>query len=697
MRARSIILAILLLLGAHALTEESQAAPKDPFLWLEEVEGARALAWVNSQNTRSLAVLQADARYQALEAQALAIAQDRRRLPLGGIGGGFVWNFWQDESHVRGIWRRSPLGAYASGAPIWETILDVDALAAKEGKNWVFKGAECLEPEWRLCMIELSDGGKDAVVWREFDIERKAFYEAGFALAEAKSGVTWKDQDTLLVATDLGPGSLTESGYPFVLKSWSRGQTLSQAPEILRGQASDVALNSFSLRDEAGTQGQFAVEANTFFSSTLWLLAKEGPIQLTLPEKSSLRGMHKGELIFTLEQEWSIGGKTYPAGALLSMPLKEATSPNPSIRSLFWPGPRESIEDLAITKGAVLVAAFQDVKGRLLRFGFDGRAWLESQIPMPQAGSISLTGSDVAEEVAFATFQSHLKPSTLFSINARGQAKAIQALPDQFDAEGAEVFQYEAVSSDGTKIPYFLVQPKGAARDGAAPTLLYGYGGFQISQTPSYSAYFGKLWVERGGSYVIANIRGGGEFGPAWHQAGLKLKRQIVYDDFIAVAEDLISRKVTSPRRLGIMGGSNGGLLMGVMLSQRPELFRAAVVQVPLLDMLRYHKLLAGASWVDEYGSPEVKAERAWLQKLSPYQNLRKRADFPIPFLVTSTKDDRVHPGHARKYGAKLEKLGMPFLYYENTDGGHSAAANQKEQAKRRALEFTYLSQRLMD
>lgn len=697
MRARSIILAILLLLGAHALTEESQAAPKDPFLWLEEVEGARALAWVNSQNTRSLAALQADARYQALEAQALAIAQDRRRLPLGGIGGGFVWNFWQDESHVRGIWRRSPLGAYASGAPIWETILDVDALAAKEGKNWVFKGAECLEPEWRLCMIELSDGGKDAVVWREFDIERKAFYEAGFALAEAKSGVTWKDQDTLLVATDLGPGSLTESGYPFVLKSWSRGQTLSQAPEILRGQASDVALNSFSLRDEAGTQGQFAVEANTFFSSTLWLLAKEGPIQLTLPEKSSLRGMHKGELIFTLEQEWSIGGKTYPAGALLSMPLKEATSPNPSIRSLFWPGPRESIEDLAITKGAVLVAAFQDVKGRLLRFGFDGRAWLESQIPMPQAGSISLTGSDVAEEVAFATFQSHLKPSTLFSINARGQAKAIQALPDQFDAEGAEVFQYEAVSSDGTKIPYFLVQPKGAARDGAAPTLLYGYGGFQISQTPSYSAYFGKLWVERGGSYVIANIRGGGEFGPAWHQAGLKLKRQIVYDDFIAVAEDLISRKVTSPRRLGIMGGSNGGLLMGVMLSQRPELFRAAVVQVPLLDMLRYHKLLAGASWVDEYGSPEVKAERAWLQKLSPYQNLRKRADFPIPFLVTSTKDDRVHPGHARKYGAKLEKLGMPFLYYENTDGGHSAAANQKEQAKRRALEFTYLSQRLMD
>lgn len=697
MRARSIILAILLLLGAHALTEESQAAPKDPFLWLEEVEGARALAWVNSQNTRSLAALQADARYEALEAQALAIAQDRRRLPLGGIGGGFVWNFWQDESHVRGIWRRSPLGAYANGAPIWETILDVDALAAKEGKNWVFKGAECLEPEWRLCMIELSDGGKDAVVWREFDIERKAFYEAGFALAEAKSGVTWKDQDTLLVATDLGPGSLTESGYPFVLKSWSRGQTLSQAPEILRGQASDVALNSFSLRDEAGTQGQFAVEANTFFSSTLWLLAKEGPIQLTLPEKSSLRGMHKGELIFTLEQEWSIGGKTYPAGALLSMPLKEATSPNPSIRSLFWPGPRESIEDLAITKGAVLVAAFQDVKGRLLRFGFDGRAWLESQIPMPQAGSISLTGSDVAEEVAFATFQSHLKPSTLFSINARGQAKAIQALPDQFGAEGAEVFQYEAISSDGTKIPYFLVQPKGAARDGAAPTLLYGYGGFQISQTPSYSAYFGKLWVERGGSYVIANIRGGGEFGPAWHQAGLKLKRQIVYDDFIAVAEDLISRKVTSPRRLGIMGGSNGGLLMGVMLSQRPELFRAAVVQVPLLDMLRYHKLLAGASWVDEYGSPEVKAERAWLQKLSPYQNLRKRADFPVPFLVTSTKDDRVHPGHARKYGAKLEKLGMPFLYYENTDGGHSAAANQKEQAKRRALEFTYLSQRLMD
>lgn len=696
MQVRTIILAVLTLLGASAMSQPSYAA-KDPFLWLEEVEGARALAWVKSQNTRSLASLQGDQRYGQLEAAALAIAQDRRRLPLGGIGAGYVWNFWQDESHVRGIWRRAKLAAYQVGAPVWETILDIDALAAAEGKNWVFKGAECLEPEWRLCMIELSDGGKDAVVWREFDIERKAFYDAGFVLDEAKSGVTWKDANTLLVATDLGPGTLTESGYPYILKQWSRGQTLAQAPEILRGQPTDVAMNSFSLRDESGTQRQFAVEANTFFSSTLWLLSGDRPVQLTLPEKASVRGLHKGELLFTLEQEWSIGGKTYLSGSLLSTPLDEATSANPTIRTVFWPGPRESIEDIAVTKGAVLVAAFQDVKGRLLRFGFDGRAWVESQIPMPQAGSISLVGSDVNEDVAFATFQSYLKPSTLYALDKRGPAKSIMALPDQFDANGAEVFQYEAVSKDGTKVPYFLVQPKGAPRDGSLPTLLYGYGGFQISQTPSYSTYFGKLWLERGGAYVIANIRGGGEFGPAWHQAGLKLKRQVVYDDFIAVAEDLISKNITSPRRLGIMGGSNGGLLMGVMLDQRPELFHAAVVQVPLLDMLRYHKLLAGASWVDEYGSPEVKAERAWLKKLSPYQNLHKRSDYPLPFLVTSTKDDRVHPGHARKYAAKLEKLGMPFLYYENTDGGHSAAANQKEQAKRRALEFTYLAQQLMD
>lgn len=691
--------AVAILIGACSSVPFIGGKPeaKDEFLWLEEVEGKEALAWVEAHNQPTLAALQADPRYAQLEAEALAIAQDKRRLPLGDIGAGYVWNFWQDEDHVRGIWRRSPLSSYAEGAPVWETILDVDALAAAEGKNWVFKGAACVEPTRRLCMISLSDGGKDATVWREFDVERKQFYEAGFQLPEAKSSVVWRDESTLLVATDFGGGSLTESGYPFLVKAWSRGQTLQDAPTLVRGDEKDVGVWPFALRSDEGEEAFFAIERNTFFTGAYWLLREGKPAKLTLPPKASVQELHKGELVFTIEQDWEIAGKTYPQGALLSMPLREATAPAPRIRMIYGPTARESIESVTASQDAVLVSAYRDVQGKLLRFGFDGEAWLQTETPMPAAGSVGLAGADGGESTAFVTFQSFGQPSTLYAVDRRGQAKAIMALPDQFDAAGAEVTQLEAVSRDGTKVPYFLVRPKGAAADGATPTLLYGYGGFQISQTPSYSAIFGKLWLERGGAYVIANIRGGGEFGPAWHQAGLKTNRQVVYDDFIAVAEDLIARKLTSPRRLGIMGGSNGGLLMGVMLTQRPELFNAAVVQVPLLDMLRYHKLLAGASWVDEYGSPEAPEERAFLEQLSPYHNLQKREDFPLPFFVTSTKDDRVHPGHARKYAAKMEALGMPFLYYENTDGGHSAAANQKEAAKRRALEFTYLSQRLMD
>lgn len=701
MRKLWLAVALAALLGAGAVMGEAEAkrskAPKDPFVWLEEVEGERALEWVRAHNEPTLAALQSDSRFAKLEAEALAIVQDKRRLALGEVAHGFLWNFWQDQTNVRGLWRRSPIAAYAAGKPEWETILDIDALAKAEGKNWVFKGYTCLEPERRLCMIALSDGGKDAVVWREFDMLRKSFYEPGFKLAEGKSGVVWKDINTLMVTTDLGPGSLTESGYPYILKAWSRGQFLADAPEVLRGQPTDVSLRAFKLRSETGEERLFAVEGNTFFTSTYWLLDGDAPAKLTLPEKASVQELHKDELIFTIEQEWAIGGRTYPQGALLSMPLKEATSAAPTIRLLYGPGPRESLEGVTATRDAVLVAAYRDVKGQLLRFSFDGRAWFESQVPMPNNGSIGLAGADPTESLALITYQGFDKPSTLFALDGRLPPRPVQALPEQFDATGVEVSQFEATSRDGTKVPYFIVRPKGAALDGSTPTLLYGYGGFQISQTPSYSSIFGKLWLERGGAYVIANIRGGGEFGPAWHQAGLKTKRQVVYDDFIAVAEDLIARKLTSPRRLGIMGGSNGGLLMGAMLTQRPELFHAAVVQVPLLDMLRYHLLLAGASWIDEYGDPRVPEERAWLEQLSPYNNLVKRADFPVPFIVTSTKDDRVHPAHARKYAAKMEKLGLPFFYYENTDGGHAAAANPKEVATRRALEFTYLSQRLMD
>jgi prolyl oligopeptidase len=675
------------------------ADSSDPYLWLEDVEGERALAWVREHNERSLGQLMRDPRYQKFYDAAVAIAEDKSRIPYGSLRNGWVYNFWQDETNIRGRWRRTRLDSYQSAAPAWELLLDLDALAKEEGKSWVYKGAFCLPPEGRNCLVKLSDGGKDASVYREFDIETRAFVKDGFFVPEAKADVTWKDKDTLLVATDWGPGTLTASGYPFIVKEWKRGTPLADAKEIHRGQATDVGVSPFALYAGPGQRLLGLSEADTFFTASYWLIGESGKLErMTLPAKVSPRALYKGEMIFTIEQDWSVSGKTWKSGSLLSMPTGEVARPAPLVRELMVPGPRDSIDDVATTRSGVLVTSYSNVRGRALRFGFDGKLWSSTPVPLPASGSIGLATTDPTDDVAFVTYEDFIQPTTLYSARVgANQTQAIKSLPPKFDASRYVVDQLEATSRDGTRVPYFVVRSKAFEMNGQAPTLLYGYGGFQVSMLPSYSGTVGQLWLDQGGVYVLANIRGGGEFGPAWHDAGLKLKRQVVYDDFIAVAEDLIKRRITSARKLGIEGGSNGGLLMGVMLTQRPELFHAAVVQVPLLDMLRYDKLLAGASWVDEYGSPEVPEERAWLEKLSPYQNLARRTDFPVPFLVTSTKDDRVHPAHARKYAAKMEALGMPFLYYENIEGGHSAAANLRERAKRIALEFTYLSQRLID
>jgi prolyl oligopeptidase len=576
-------------------------------------------------------------------------------------------------------------------------LLDIDALAAKENANWVFAGANCLEHDDRHCLILLSNGGKDAKIAREYDARTKAFVDGGFSLPEAKSDVAWKDADTLLIATDWGPDTLTDSGYPFVIKETKRGEPLSSAREIIRGKKTDVAAAPGVIESEDGTRLPIAVVADTFFTSTVYRLDRSTPEKVTFPERVTVRGLHKGQLVFTVEEDWTVGGQKFASGSMLSMKLDDTALPAPQISVLYAPGPRESIEDVAVTKDAVMISSTHNVLGRLLCFTFDGRAWAETEIKLP-GGTISLASASPSSTTVFAVGEDPLTPQTLYDIGAKtGAAKPIKALPALFNSAGLKLQQFEATSTDGVKVPYFVVGKPEALTKGEAPTLLYGYGGFQVSMNPTYSPVLGKLWLEAGGVYVLANIRGGGEFGPAWHQAGLKTKRQIVYDDFIAIAQDLIARKITTPRRLGIEGGSNGGLLMGVMLTQRPELFHAAVVQVPLLDMLRYDQLLAGASWVDEYGSPSVPEERKWLEKMSPYQNLKARSDLPEPLFVTSTKDDRVHPGHARKYAAKIEKLGLPFLYYENTDGGHAASANLKERAKRQALEFTYLKRKLMD
>jgi prolyl oligopeptidase len=678
----------------------------DPYLWLEEIEGERAVAWVREQNAHSLPQLENDPRYPQLLADATALANSRDRLPTGGVFEGYYYNFWQDESHVRGIYRRAPLADFArNGNPNWETVLDVDAIAAAENANWVFKGADCLERTSR-CMIALSDGGKDASTYREYDLATRAFVRNGFVVPEAKSGVAWLDQNTLLVATDWGQengsGTMTESGYPFILKRWTRGTALSSATEIMRGQATDVGVFPGVLQDVDGARLPIAIEADTFFESTAWRLDTPQPERFTLPPKSSIQGLHKGHLIATLQEDWTPQGAqsdsgAIPSGALVAIELASSTDPAPHVHTLFAPTQRQSIEAVAITREAILVAGYENVRGRLVRIAH-ASGWVTTTVDLPDTGSISFAGASPTETQAFAVYEDFLTPDTLYALDDHARTpRPVRSLPAQFGASPYITEQYEATSRDGTRVPYFVLRRRDAPLNGENPTLLYAYGGFQVSMTPAYSPNVGKLWLDRGGTYVIANIRGGGEFGPAWHQAGLRTNRQLIYDDFYAVERDLVARRITSPRRLGIMGGSNGGLLMGVMLNQHPEMINAAVVQVPLLDMLRYDQLLAGASWVDEYGSPANAEERAFLETITPYQNLRAREDFPLPFVLTSTKDDRVHPGHARKYVARLQELGLPVLYYENIDGGHSAAANLNEAARRRALEYTYLMQRLMD
>jgi prolyl oligopeptidase len=673
----------------------------DPFLWLEDVEGDTALDWVGSQNARSLALLEADPRYQHLYETALSIITAQDRIPYPYFHAAGLANFWQDEAHVRGLWRKTTLAAYRAPEPAWETVLDIDALAAAEGKNWVYHGGATLPPEDRLALVSLSDGGKDASEWREFDIAAESFITGGFFLPEGKQSAAWLDADTLLVGRDWGPGTLTASGYPFILKRLRRGAPLDRADEVFRGAADDVNVRPAVLRDPDGVvRGTLVFRALTFFESETYLLGDAAPVRLPIPLKSQFREFVSGQILFTLDEAWQWRGRTYPSGALISLDLDACKADAATIEPLlvYAPGPRETIEQVAATHSRVLVTIYRNVQGGAVAYRFANGGWQSTPLSLPENVSMQLVSTSERDESAFIDVAGYLLPNTLYLADlAANTAEPVKSMPARFDASKAVVEQFDAASKDGTKIPYFVVRPRDLVLDGNAPTLLYGYGGFQVSMNPAYSGALGKLWIEPGGVWVVANIRGGGEFGPDWHQAALKEHRQRAFDDFIAVAEDLIARKITSPRRLGIMGGSNGGLLMGAMLTQRPELFRAVVIQVPLLDMLRFHKLLAGASWMAEYGDPDKPEEAAFLQRISPYNNLREGVAYPEVFFLTSTKDDRVHPGHARKMAAKMASMGLPFLYYENIDGGHAAAANLKERARRNALEFTYLFEKLVD
>jgi prolyl oligopeptidase len=676
----------------------------DPYLWLEEVDGERAMAWVNEHNERSLGVLRGDPRYETLHQQALEIVQSQDRIPSPGFNhDGTIDNFWQDATHVRGVWRTTTLDSYRTAEPAWETILDFDALAAAEGKNWVYKGASCLPPDETRCLVMLSDGGKDAVTVREFDRSTKTFVEGGFILPESKGGATWVDENTLLISRDFGPGTLTSSGYPMIVKKLTRGQTIDQAQTVFTGHPTDVSVSGYTLRDADGVvQATLINRGVNFYEGETWRLNADGTTtRLELPAKSNINALVQGQLVVTTDQDWTApSGQEFRTGDVIAWDLDRwLANPATPAQLVIRPGEREAIEGISNTRNKLVVALYENVRGSVYVYEPNPASeWSRTRLNLPQNVTVGVGSASERDDQVFVSVAGYLNPSSLYLADAAtGASDLTKSLPAKFDATGMVVEQFEARSADGTMIPYFVVHKGDMPMDGSNPTLLYGYGGYQVSLLPGYSATVGKLWLERGGVYVVANTRGGGEFGPRWHQAALQENRQRAHEDFQAVALDLEARNITSQPRLGVMGGSQGGLFMGAMLTQRPDLINGAVIQVPLFDMLRFHKLLAGASWMAEYGNPDVPEERAWIERYSPYQNLRAGQPYPEVFIHTSTKDDRVHPGHARKAAARLEELGYPVLFYENTDGGHAAGANLRETARRLALEYAYLSRRLMD
>ncbi|MFN7535201.1 MAG: prolyl oligopeptidase family serine peptidase [Brevundimonas sp.] len=686
-----------------ALTPEGIAAADD-HLALEEVQGAEAMAFVRASNARALAALTTDPRYETFRTEAEAILTSQDRLPSPSFLGDGVGNFWQDAANPRGVWRRTSLDSYATEAPAWEVLLDIDALARAESVDWVFKGANCLAPDDRRCLVSLSEGGKDAVVVREFDTVTKAFVEGGFSLPEGKHRISWLDADTLLVATDFGSGTLTESGYPYIVKALGRGQALAQATEVYRGDAADggYGVNAVVLRDAAG-----AVEAVLFrrpldtFRAETWQWLDGRAVRLDLPQRVGIHGVLGGALVVTPEQDWTVGGAAVEAGTLIAVDLAglRAGAAGASVQTLFDPGPRQSVEDVAVMRDHVLAVVADNVVGTLRRFSpTGGYAWAAETLEVPANSAIGLGDSARSSGRVFVTSQGFLTPPSLGLLPADATApQPLKAATPKFDASTHVVEQYEATSADGTRVPYFVVMPRDLARDGQAPTILFGYGGFQVSFPPAYRAEMGKLWLENGGVFVQANIRGGGEFGPGWHQAALRGNRQRSFDDFIAVAEDLIARGITTPDHLGIYGRSNGGVLTSVAMTRRPDLFDAVVIESPLVDMLRYHLLPAGASWIGEYGDPRVSGDAAFIAEYSAYQRLAPGVDYPRAYITTNTLDDRVHPAHARKFAARLGAMGYDHLYFEDTAGGHSNDADPVANARRWARHYVYLAQQLMD
>jgi prolyl oligopeptidase len=681
-------------LACLAPAARAQDNPPDPFQWLEDIEAPKSMAWVEGQNARSAKRLEADPRYETFHKEALAIFTAQDRIPTPRFRAGGVDNFWQDGAHVHGVWRHTTLAAYRTPSPAWETRLDLDALSKAEGKNWIWKGATCLKPAQTLCLVRLSDGGSDAVEVREYDTAARHFVAGGFRFANGKQNLDWLDPDTLVVDREWVPGQVTTSGYGYVVKIAPRS---GEPREVFSGKPSDVSAQGIVLHGAAGhTDGLLIRRGVTFFENEFSLVRPKGLVRVPLPLKADFQTYVGGQVVFALKQAW--GG--FGAGALISYDLKDLdrdpATAKPAL--VFQPGPRQAIQQVESTRDRLVVDLLEDVKGAVDVYARQGGRWVAHRLALPKDANLTLVDADERSESLFVDSEGFLNPTALWLADAASGAPAkVKSLPARFDGSKDVVEQYWATSTDGTRIPYFVVRPKAAMLDGSTPTLMYGYGGFELAKPPVYLPEMGRIWLERGGAYVIANIRGGGEFGPAWHDAVLREKRQLAFDDFAAVAKDMTARGITSPRRLGIYGRSNGGVLTTVSMTQHPELWNAVVVESPLVDMLRYQKLSAGASWIGEYGDPDVPADRAFIAKYSGYQNLKPGVKYPEAYITTNTRDDRVHPGHARKYAAKLEAMGVPYLYYEQTFGGHANDADPELNARRWARHYVYLAQKLMD
>lgn len=678
----------------------------DPYLWLEEVEGPKALAFAKSESDRTIAHFEKNPQLKKISAELTHIALADDKLPSISLLNGLAYNFWQDKTHVRGIWRRTSLSEFQKAQPKWETLLDLDALAKKENENWVWGGSNCLPPENRHCLLTLSRGGKDASVVREFDLEKKEFVADGFTLPEAKSHITWIDSDTVYVGTDFGPGTLTDSGYPMISKIWKRGQPLAKAQEVFKCRPSDFSADSYVGFTEKKSY-RFHYHVISFSEIEIWYEDEQGHrTLLPLPSSSEMAGIFEDSFLFVLRKDLKTKAKTILAGSLVALPISQVKNKDKALETLevlFSPEKKRFLDSVRVGKSAIYLNILDNIQGKVVRLTHTetmsgNKTWQSTDIHFGDKGIAQVSSVSAFDNEYLISYTDFLVPVSIYHGTYSEQEKPwtlLKQAPSHFDAKNLVVERSEAQSPDGTLIPYFLVHKKNMHLNRKNPTLLYGYGGFEISILPFYLEGLGKVWLENDGVFVLSNLRGGSEFGPEWHQSVLREKRPKVYEDFIAVGEDLIKRKITSPAHLGIQGRSNGGLLTGATFVKRPDLFNAVLSEVPLLDMLRFHKLLAGASWMDEYGNPDDPKMHEVLASYSPYQNVQASVKYPEVFFMTSTKDDRVHPGHARKMVARMKEQGHPVYYYENTEGGHAGNANIQQKVLWNALEYTYLWEKL--